>query len=503
VTMAESSSLFHSAAISSRLLTQKQIDDALAAISAESEAPPPPLADITDETLADKLVEMQYLNRWQAEQLKLGHTKFNLSDYQIFDSLGQGGMGQVFKAKHSIMGRVVAIKVLPKSKSTAGAIARFHQEIRALAQLDHPNLVRAYDAGHDGNVDFLVIEFVPGLDLRCLIREQGFLSERDAATIVSQAALGLQHAHEHGLVHRDVKPANIMVTPEGRAKVLDLGLAGLRQEDAQHEDSRTRHIVGSADYLAPEQILSPGNVTAASDVYSLGCTLYYAITGQVPFPGGTTHEKCLRHLNETPLHPEHVNQALTDEFLEILFNMMAKDLDKRVASAAEVVRLLAPWPDKSIGAALPSEDLHLAQFSSASTLLPNSDLPGELTEATADNKRRSDDAERVLLDDASAVAAYPAATSRDISPTANTQHLDDISLPAMNSPLDLMGAPESQEPPLLPSARPLSGLAGLLRRDRALRLGHKQINFMTYLLTACAVLAILVVVLIIFLIVIA
>ncbi len=148
---------------------------------------------MSDEQLAVQLIQDGLLNPWQVEQLKVGRSKFNLGPYQVIDSIGQGGMGQVFKGVHTMMGRVVAIKVLPRHKSTPEAIACFTREIRAQAQLDHPNLVRAFDAGHDGNVYFLVCEYVPGTDLRRLVRVRGKLSMSEAATIISQAAVGLSH----------------------------------------------------------------------------------------------------------------------------------------------------------------------------------------------------------------------------------------------------------------------------------------------------------------------
>jgi serine/threonine protein kinase len=209
--------------------------------------------EIADDQLAAKLVEMGRLNHWQAEQLKVGRSKFNLGPYQILDSIGQGGMGQVFKAEHRLMGRVVAIKVLPRHRSTPDAIASFTREIRAQARFDHENLVRAFDAGHDGNVYFLVTEFVPGADLRKLVRARGKLSMQDAATIISQAARGLAHAHSRGMVHRDVKPGNLLVTPGGQTKVSDLGLAGFLGVD-DRTIPRAGRIVGTADYLSPEHI---------------------------------------------------------------------------------------------------------------------------------------------------------------------------------------------------------------------------------------------------------
>ena len=250
---------------------------------------------------------MGLLNAWQAKQLLDGRTKFTLGPYRIIDSIGQGGMGHVFKAEDPILKRVVAIKVLPRDKSTPEAIANFTREIQALGSLNHPKLVRAVDAGKDGNVNFLVTEYVPGSDLRKLVRRSGPLSMEAAANIISQVAEGLQHAHQQGIVHRDVKPGNVLVTPEGDAKLSDLGLAGPMYSSNADQDPRYGKIVGTADYLSPDQSLSPWNPVPAWDIYSLGCTLYYAVTGKVPFPGGTTSDKARAHCSLKPLDPRRLN----------------------------------------------------------------------------------------------------------------------------------------------------------------------------------------------------
>ncbi len=337
-------SVFIHCALRSGLLTQAEIDEAIAELKRER---PDRKQKISEDRLAAKLVEMCRLNRWQAEQLRAGRTKFELGPYQIIDSIGQGGMGQVFKAEHTIMGRVVAVKVLPRSRSTPDAIVNFSREIRAQAQLDHENLVRAFDAGHDGNVHFLVTEYVPGTDLRRLIRAQGKLSMQSAASIVSQAAHGLDHAHGRGLIHRDVKPGNVLVMPDGRTKVSDLGLAGYFTESEQ-TDVYGGKVVGTADYLAPEQITTPGRLTPASDVYSLGCTLYYAVTGKVPFPGGSPKDKARAHCNLPPLDPRRLNPELSDDFVEVIADMMAKKPEQRVPNGPEVAARLAPWTGNTL-----------------------------------------------------------------------------------------------------------------------------------------------------------
>ncbi len=339
---------FRRHALVSGLVTAEQMREAEETLRASSATHPATAqGPDQDERLAAQLVAMGRLNPWQVEQLKRGRSKFNLGPYRVIDSIGEGGMGQVFRAEHTMMGRTVAIKVLPRYKSTPVAIASFTREIRAQAQLDHENLVRAFDAGHDGNVYFLVTECVSGMDLRKYVRMRGRLSMSEAATIISQAAVGLGHAHSRGLIHRDVKPGNLLVTTTGQTKVSDLGLSGFLGADDEG-DPRWGKVVGTADYLAPEQIVTPKDITPASDVYSLGCTLYYAVTGKVPFPGGTIQEKARRHCEEFPLNPKRINPDLSDQFVEVIASMMDKDPVARIQTMAEVVELLKPWATDAV-----------------------------------------------------------------------------------------------------------------------------------------------------------
>jgi eukaryotic-like serine/threonine-protein kinase len=336
--------------MASGLLSQQQLDDALAGLIKEATGAGQAMTvdTLSDELLGQRLVDLGYLNRWQVEQLKEGRTKFTLGPYRIVNAIGQGGMGHVFKAEHKLLGRIEAIKVLPKSKSTPDAIAAFQREIRAQAQLDHPNLVRISYADYEGETYFFVTEYVPGTDLRKLVRRNGPLPYQSAATIISQAAEGLHYAHRRGLVHRDVKPGNLLVTPDGHTKITDLGLAWFLMEELEGQKTGTakpHSLVGTADYLAPETIRRPDKILPVSDVYALGCTLYYAVTGKVPFPGGNTPDKIRRHLDETPLNPLHFNPDLPEAFCDAIAAMMDKNPDTRTPTAAAVVELLRPWCD--------------------------------------------------------------------------------------------------------------------------------------------------------------
>jgi serine/threonine protein kinase len=338
--MSSTRSMFRSSALLSGLVTQEQFDEALRGVRAAAMIPSE-VTEVDDAAVAAKLIDMKLLTSYQAEQIKLGRTKFTLGPYVIADLIGHGGMGQVFKGVHRMMGRECAVKVLPLHKATPEAVSNFMREIRTQAQLDHANLVRAYDAGVDGKVHYLVTEYVPGMDLRRLVRSQGPLTQRQAASVVLQAAHGLAEAHKRGLIHRDVKPGNILVTPEGIAKVSDLGLAGFIEE--AELDPRAGKIVGTADYLSPEQINNPRDITTVSDIYSLGCTLYYAVCGKVPFPGGTARDKARRHREETPWHPRRFNPELHEEFVDVIADMMEKDPGKRIQTCEEVVARLEQW----------------------------------------------------------------------------------------------------------------------------------------------------------------
>ena len=340
--MSPKSGTFQQAALKSSLITEAQIQEALGTLVKARGGDPHVVNKIPDQDLAQALVEMKLLSGYQADQLMLGRVKLNLGPYIIIDWLGQGGMGQVFKAVHRMLGRESAVKVLPQEKSNPESIESFRREIRAQAKLDHVNLVRAFDAGEDGKVHYLVVEYVPGTDLRRLVRTKGKLSLQQAANIIKQAAEGLAHAHERNLIHRDIKPGNILVTNDGVAKLSDLGLAFHLNDP---KDPRAGKIVGTADYLSPEQIRTPLSITAVSDIYSLGCTLYYAVTGKVPFPGGTPKSKARRHLEETPWHPRRFNEEVSDDFVDLIGDMMEKDPRERIQSAQEVAERLAPWAD--------------------------------------------------------------------------------------------------------------------------------------------------------------
>jgi len=330
---------FRETALASTLVDEAQIAAAEASLTGVLDRFAAAPAD-WDQAVADRLVQDKILTPFQAREMLAGRKRFRLGQYTVLDEVARGGMGQVFRAEHAMMGREVAVKVLPRAKSTPESEAAFRREMRMLGRLDHENLVRAYDAGYDAMVYYLVTELVPGLDLKRQVQKHGPLDEATAASVISQAARGLAYAHEQGLVHRDVKPGNLLVMPDGRVKVLDLGLAGSQIEE---ESSRLGRVVGTMDYIAPEQIRMPDDVGPSADIYALGCTLYYAVTGQVPFPGGTRREKMQRHLSAAPTPVAELAPHLSGEFSRVIEAMMAKNPAERIKSATDVVDRLRGW----------------------------------------------------------------------------------------------------------------------------------------------------------------
>jgi len=302
---------------------------------------------------AEFLIAQKAITGWQAEKLLQGkHKGFFLGKYRLLSLVGKGGMSSVYLAEHQLMRRRCAIKVLPTRRlQNASYLARFHREAQAVASLDHRNIVRAYDVDHetDGEMDihFLVMEFVEGTGLLDLVVScpNGRLPPVVAAEYIRQAALGLQHAHSAGLVHRDVKPGNLLVDTTGTVKVLDLGLA--RFFEAGEETSLTvqhdERVLGTADYLAPEQAVDSHGVDARADIYSLGCTLYLCLAGQPPFTHGTLAQRLLAHQTKEPPAVETLEPGVPKELAEIVRKMMAKDPAQRFQTAGEVADVLQAW----------------------------------------------------------------------------------------------------------------------------------------------------------------
>ena len=295
---------------------------------------------------AEHFVRSGLLTEWQSDKLLDGrHRGFFLGKYKLLDHLGSGGMSSVYLAEHVLMQRRVAIKVLPHNRvGDSSYLARFHFEGQAAAALDHRNIVRAYDLDNEGRIHYLVMEYIEGRDLQAIVEQDGPLEYHAAANVVAQAAAGLEHAHQRGLVHRDIKPANLLVDLKGTVKILDMGLAKFTPEtrptpDFSHDDQ----ILGTADYLAPEQAANPRSVDHRADMYALGCTLYFLLSGHPPFAAGTSMERMAAHQQQVPPSLLLDRPDAPPELVAICRRMMEKSPDGRYQSAGEVKRALGAW----------------------------------------------------------------------------------------------------------------------------------------------------------------
>jgi serine/threonine protein kinase/WD40 repeat protein len=308
--------------------------------------------DTNPRALAKRLLERNWLTPYQVNQLLQGRGhELAMGPYVLLERLGEGGAGQVFKARHQKLERVAALKVIRKELlADAEILSRFYREIQVLSQLDHPNVVHAYDAGPAGATHFLAMEYVEGTDLGRLVKQGGRLPVEQACAYIRQAALGLQHAHERGLVHRDIKPHNlIMSVHDGLIKVADLGLARLpravTEDAALTAGTLTPHnsvLMGTADYLAPEQALDFHAADIRADIYSLGCTFYYLLTGQPPFVGGNLAQKLAKHLHAEPPAIEQLRPDLPALLPPLVRKMLAKRPEDRYQTPADVATALAP-----------------------------------------------------------------------------------------------------------------------------------------------------------------
>jgi eukaryotic-like serine/threonine-protein kinase len=276
--------------------------------------------------------------------------------YKIVGMLGTGGMGSVYKAEHRLMERIVAVKVIsPAFTANPMAVERFRREVRAAARLAHPNIVTAFDAEQAGDLQLLVMEFVDGMSLDRLVARQGPLKASQACGLIRQAALGLAHAHEKGMIHRDIKPHNLMVTRKGQLKILDFGLARLYTERTAEANAPTNAgdnvdakrtaagiVLGTPDYMAPEQIRDSSSTDIRSDIYALGCTLYFLLTGRAPFGEGTLIDKLSSQLKSQPEPVNAFRDDVPSEVQAMLQRMMAKDPAERFQTPAELAQALAP-----------------------------------------------------------------------------------------------------------------------------------------------------------------
>jgi formylglycine-generating enzyme required for sulfatase activity len=311
-------------------------------------------------TFAQHLLGRDWITPFQANWLVKGRgDQLVVGSYVLLGRLGEGAMGKVYRARHQYLGRVAALKVLRKgllAELGAEGLARFYQEVEAAGRLSHPHVIHAYDAGPAGTAHIIAMEYHESIDLARLVKQAGPLPVEQACDYVRQAALGLQHAHERGLVHRDIKPSNLLVAlpsmgsgppPPGASawglvKILDLGLARL-SESLRSSKSLTLegHLMGTPDYMAPEQAVDPHSADTRADLYSLGCTLYFLLTAQPPFAGGNFLQKVNRHRSELPRAVQSIRPDVPAPVAYLVHRLLAKDPAARFASPMALAAALA------------------------------------------------------------------------------------------------------------------------------------------------------------------
>ena len=298
---------------------------------------------VTYDDLTTHLLDANLITNWHCEKLRAGKYKgFFIGKYKLLGHLGTGGMSAVYLAEHRISGHKRAIKVLPRKKiNDKSYLDRFYREGKAAAALDDKNIVRIYDIANDGDTHYMVMEFVKGEDLYELVKSEGPLEFDIAAKYVADAAMGLSHAHARKMVHRDIKPANLLLSDDGIIKILDLGLALMRETE---EESLTvlynERVMGTADYLSPEQAVNSHEVDHRADIYSLGCTLYFLLTGNPPFPTGTLAQRIAKHQTEYPTDIRDLRQGAPDALVEVCHRMMRKKPEERFQTCADVEKAL-------------------------------------------------------------------------------------------------------------------------------------------------------------------
>jgi serine/threonine protein kinase len=323
----------------SGVLDREELQDALRDVARPNRDSAP--------ALAEHLIRKGKLTRFQASKLLRGSGRgLIMGSYQVLAPIGRGGMSTVYLARDSRNGELVALKLLPPSRARESErlLARFQREMELSHLVAHPHLAWTYESGQCNGVHYIAMEYIPGKSLSRLVNDEGPLSVPRAARLMAEVASGLEHAHNQGLIHRDLKPSNILITPHDHAKVLDLGLALLLGEEGKESVIGGQgYIVGTMDYIAPEQTTDSTQVDGRSDIYALGCTIYFALTGQPPFPGGTSKEKIYRHRGAEPTPILTLKPDLPPGFTRVVHKMMAKNPDQRYPSAAAVEEELRAW----------------------------------------------------------------------------------------------------------------------------------------------------------------
>ena len=456
VAMETSLEQFQAQLVESGLLSAEDITSATDGLS----APPQNAKD-----LARLLIEQKKLTKFQAQQIHQGKGKaLVLGNYVILDKLGQGGMGMVLKARHQRMKRIVALKVLsPKVTRNAEAAKRFQREVEAAAKLDHPNIVTAHDADQANGTHFLVMQYIEGTDLSSLVKTQGPLPLPQALRCILQAARGLEFAHQQGVIHRDIKPANLLLDQAGTVRILDMGLARIDGETGpQAELTSTGAVMGTVDYMAPEQAQSTKNADARSDIYSLGITLWYLLVGRPAYDGDSLMARLLAHANN-PIPSLRSSLPEIPESIPAIFEkMVAKNPVDRYQTMTDVLADLQSACTEQLGTALGSGEAGLATGLSAggSTFGGTLNVSNAYPSAPTRTASRSEVDEESAASEATVVAGMTSGTMPSMEAKSSQRLHPHAAAHGSHSKKWIIGG-------IVAAALTMLGVAGVLFRSNA------------------------------------
>ncbi len=349
----------------SGLVTAKQLETALLGCTS---------SDVQD--ILQRLLQAGLITDYHSRELQAGHNKgFFIGKYKVLRPLATGGMGVVLLCEHIHMKQLAALKLLPRElNDNSQAVTRFYREARAVAAVRHPNIVKAFDVGQEGAWHCLVMEYVDGVNLHKLVKRHGAVPESVAAHFIAQTATGLQEIMKSGLVHRDLKPSNLLLDREGVLKILDLGLARFTDQRA---DDLTRQmdyveVMGTADYISPEQAIRSSNVDIRADIYSLGLTFYFLLSGRLPFQETSLTAKLMAHQTRMPASLLEIRPTLNPELNAIVIKMIQKEPDARYQTPQEIIDALAPWTAEPLGKPPAEWFMHKSSSSSKSSRITGS-----------------------------------------------------------------------------------------------------------------------------------
>jgi serine/threonine protein kinase len=354
----------------SGILDRAQLQQALGGLPAEGRDDP--------QRVAEHLIKSGKLSRFQARKLLKGVALgLVLGPFQVLAPIGRGASGTVYLARDTRSQHLLALKVLPpkRAREQERVLARFRREMEMIGRVAHPSIPMLYEVGICSQVHYIAMEYIPGQSLHRLVSKEGPLAVPRAARIFAEVASALDHAHNQGLVHRDLKPSNILITPHDHAKLLDLGLALWEGERGGDRSviGGAGYVVGTMDYISPEQAVDPSRVDSRSDLYGLGCTLFFTLTGRPPFPAGTSKEKIQRHIRDEPPLVTEFNSAVSPAFAAIVRKLMAKKPRERYPTAAVLREELVMWSAGEV--ALPLDRPEDEGYQEAVAQLEAADLP--------------------------------------------------------------------------------------------------------------------------------